>query len=45
MSLVVCELPTGLGLYPAWVALLLGASALVAVVWLLGRKVPDHEPR
>ncbi len=45
VSLVVCELPTGLGLYPAWVALLLGASALVAVVWLVGRKVPDHEPR
>jgi Na+/H+ antiporter NhaC len=45
VCIVVCELPTGFGIYPPWVALLLGAITLVAFVTFVGKKVPDHDPR
>ncbi|MCA9611133.1 MAG: Na+/H+ antiporter NhaC family protein [Sandaracinus sp.] len=45
VSIVVCELPTGFGLYPAWVALPLGALVLFLIVRFVGQKVPDHDPR
>jgi Na+/H+ antiporter NhaC len=45
VCILVCELPTGFGLYPPWVALLLGAITLVAIVTFVGKKVPDHDPR
>jgi Na+/H+ antiporter NhaC len=44
VSIVVCELPTGFGLYPPWVALILAAIVLVAFVSVVGKKVPDHDP-
>lgn len=44
VSMVVGELGTGYGLYPAWVGLLLGAAALTALVYFFGRPVPEHEP-
>lgn len=45
-ALIFGELGTGLGLYPAWVGLLLGAGALTALVYVLGRRVdgPDDPP-
>lgn len=45
VCIVVCELPTGFGIYPPWVGLLLGAITLVAIVTFVGKKVPDHDPR
>lgn len=44
VSLVVGELGTAAGLYPAWVGLLLGAVALVLIVRLLGKPVPEYHP-
>ena len=44
IGLVFGELATGLGLYPAWVGLLLGVAALVFLVRFVGRPVPDHTP-
>ncbi len=42
-ALVFGEIGTGLGLYPAWVGLLLGAAALTALVFVLGRPVDTAE--
>jgi len=45
-ALLFGELGTGLGLYPAWVGLLLGAAALTALVFVVGRPVDhDGEPK
>jgi Na+/H+ antiporter NhaC len=44
VSLVFGDLATGLGLYPAWVGMLLGAAALVLLLRVVGRVVPDHVP-
>ena len=38
VSLVFGEIGTGLGLYPAWVGLILGAMVLLAVVQVVGRE-------
>ena len=40
-SLVFGELGTGLGLYPAWVGMLLGAASLVVLIYGVGRPVGD----
>ncbi|MEE8141520.1 MAG: Na+/H+ antiporter NhaC family protein, partial [Planctomycetota bacterium] len=37
-------LPVAHGIYPAWVAILLGGVACVLVLWLLGRRSPDGWP-
>ena len=39
VALVFGELGTGFGLYPAWVGLLLGAAALAALVFFVGKPV------
>ncbi|MEM9865546.1 MAG: Na+/H+ antiporter NhaC family protein [Myxococcota bacterium] len=39
VAIVIGELGTGFGLYPAWVGLLLGAVAVVAVVRFVGKPV------
>jgi Na+/H+ antiporter NhaC len=44
VSLFFGDLATGFGLYPAWVGLVLGAGALVALLYFVGRPVPDHVP-
>ena len=41
VSLVFGEVATGFGLYPAWVGLILGAAALVAIVRIFGKPVPE----
>ncbi len=43
IAVLVGEVGTGLGLYPAWVGLLLGAVCVVALVRLVGRPVDDGE--
>ena len=42
IGLVLGELGTGLGLYPAWVGLALGVVALVALLRFAGKPVADH---
>jgi len=42
-ALLFGEIGTGLGLYPAWVGLLLGAAALTALVFVVGRSVDDAD--
>ena len=44
VSLIIGEIGVGLGLYPAWVALIIGALMLVAVLRLFGTKIDDYEP-
>jgi len=44
VGLLFGELGAGLGLYPGWVGLLLGLGALAAIVFFVGRPVPDHRP-
>ncbi len=44
VGLVFGELATGLGLYPAWVGLVLGVAALAALLRWVGRPVPDGSP-
>ncbi|RLB53721.1 MAG: Na+/H+ antiporter NhaC family protein [Deltaproteobacteria bacterium] len=44
VSLVLGDVATGLGLYPAWVGLVLGALALFALLRFVGREVPDYTP-
>ncbi|MBX3251019.1 MAG: Na+/H+ antiporter NhaC family protein [Myxococcales bacterium] len=41
LSIVVCEIPTGFGLYSPWVALPLAAVCVVVFVRLVGRRVPE----
>lgn len=45
VTVVVGELATGLGLYPAWVGMILGAVVLAAIVRLVGRPVADYTPQ
>jgi Na+/H+ antiporter NhaC len=42
VSLVAGDLACGLGLYPAWVGLLLGAGLVVGLVYLLGTPLADE---
>jgi Na+/H+ antiporter NhaC len=44
IGLVLGELATGLGLYPAWVGLVLGVVALVVLLRFVGKPVADHAP-
>jgi Na+/H+ antiporter NhaC len=44
VSVIVGDLGTGLGLYPAWVGLGLGAITLYALLRLVGKRVPDYTP-
>ena len=43
--MLVGELGVGLGLYPAWVGLLLGAACLLLILRFGGQVIPDHAPR
>ena len=45
VALLFGEVATGLGLYPAWVGLLLGAAALVALIYFVGKPLPTGPPR
>ena len=44
VSLVVGEIGVGLGLYPVWVGLVVGAVLLVVILRVLGQRVPDYAP-
>jgi len=44
VSLILGDLATGLGLYPAWVGILLGLAALWALLRFGGTEVPDYTP-
>lgn len=44
VSLVIGELGTAAGLYPAWVGLVLGAVVLVLIVLSFGKPVPEYQP-
>ncbi len=41
VSLICGEIATGLGLYPAWVGLIIGAGVLFAIVHFVGKPVPE----
>jgi Na+/H+ antiporter NhaC len=41
VALVVGDVATGMGLYPAWVGLLVGAGLLVGIVWGVARPVAE----
>jgi len=42
VSILVGELGTALGLYPAWVGMLLGVAVLLAVLRFVGKPVDDY---
>ncbi|RKP14897.1 Na+/H+ antiporter family-domain-containing protein [Piptocephalis cylindrospora] len=42
IAIIFGYIPSGYGLFPHWVGIILGSVALVGVVWLIGSKVEDE---
>ncbi|KAI9226489.1 MAG: Na+/H+ antiporter family-domain-containing protein [Piptocephalis tieghemiana] len=43
IAIIFGYIPSGYGLFPHWVGIILGSIALVGIVWLIGSKVEDED--